>query len=123
MQLSTMNTCTRDRTPPCDDDDDDAVSASSKLSVSSDKESTLGITESDDKEDYNEVKNLSRKENEAVAMWRELVTGMLVITACLMTCGTYIYLMRSETATFTLNVSDGAPFCSIPCLNFKLRLV
>jgi hypothetical protein len=102
----------RDRKPPRDEDDD-AVSVSSKLSDSSGEESTLDPTDSDGKRDYNEVKNLTRKENEAVEMWRELVTGMLVITAVLVTCGAYIYLMRDETETFTLTVSQNAPFCSL----------
>ncbi|CAB9525101.1 Receptor-type guanylate cyclase gcy [Seminavis robusta] len=80
--------------------DDDELSVSSKLS-SDNGSSTFDPTDSDERNaDFNEVKNLTRKENEAVEMWRELVTGMLVITACLVTCGSFIYLSIDETSSF-----------------------
>ena len=84
---------------------DDDSSVSSKLSSATNEDSESETSDYDGKRDYNEVKDLTRKETEAVDMWRDLVTGILVITACLVTCGAYIYLMRDETEAFTLAVS------------------
>jgi hypothetical protein len=38
-------------------------------------------------------------------LWREIVTGMLVITAALVTVTTYIFLSREEVDDFSRGVS------------------
>jgi hypothetical protein len=50
-------------------------------------------TSSNSKRDYNEVKDFTRKkENAAMVTWTDLVTGMLVIIAILVTCGACLHL-------------------------------
>ena len=46
-----------------------------------------------------------RKESKDVDMWREIVTGMLVITAAMVTVTTYVLLSRQEVQEFASGVS------------------
>lgn len=59
-----------------------------------------------------EINNMLRKESKDVLMWREIVTGMLVITAALVTITTYVLLSRQEVDVFTNGVS---------CCQFSLK--
>ena len=67
---------------------------------------TAGGFESSSGENYREVRNMTRKENKVVETWRDLVTGVLVITACFVSTASFIYLSRDETVTFQLAVSE-----------------
>jgi len=98
-----------------EDDHDDDASESSAFSNCSSTSSTSktagdGSSSEERRANYKEVKDFTRKETESVEMWRELVTGMLVIIASLLTCGTFIFLSTEETNTFKSSVS-----CLIQC--------
>ncbi|CAB9508033.1 Receptor-type guanylate cyclase gcy [Seminavis robusta] len=54
------------------------------------------------KDEFREVRNFTRKETKNVETWRDLVTGVLVITATFVTMASFIYLSRNETETFLL---------------------
>jgi hypothetical protein len=80
-----------------DDEGEDVSLVSSSHDASTEQNSS--------EENFKEVANLTRKENEQVEMWRDLVTGMLIITACFVTCASFIYLSRNETESFKEAVS------------------
>ena len=46
-----------------------------------------------------------RKESKDVSMWREIVTGMMVITGTLMTVTTFILFSKLEVSEFSEGVS------------------
>jgi hypothetical protein len=52
-----------------------------------------------------EMREIIQAETQGVIMWREIVTGMLVITTCFVTVMTYIFLLRQEVDDFTNGVS------------------
>ena len=79
----------------------------SDLGVSSHEESSStnhGTSSGSMGDDFREVRNYTRKETKDVETWRDLVTGVLVITACLVTMASFIYLSRNETESFKLAV-------------------
>jgi hypothetical protein len=100
-----------------DDDDDDDRSTSSFVEDEDHSEKSETEAESD-RDETEEINKLIRKESKDVLMWREIVTGMLVITAALVTITTYVLLSREEVDDFTRAVSaDG---CSVwQLLRFK----
>jgi hypothetical protein len=99
------------------DDDDDDRSTSSFVEDEDHSEKSETEAESD-RDETEEINKLIRKESKDVLMWREIVTGMLVITAALVTITTYVLLSREEVDDFTHGVSaDG---CNVwQLLRFK----
>jgi hypothetical protein len=89
-----------------DDDDDDSSEGSNSTGsedngASSSAESTTRTgTDFDEKANEKEITKLIQKESKNVFMWREVVIGVLFITATLMTVGTYILLSREEFNSF-----------------------
>lgn len=65
---------------------------------------TSSRVDSDEPDERKEMQQLVHKENADVDMWREIVTGMLVITAALVTVTAYIYLSREEVDDFKTGV-------------------
>jgi hypothetical protein len=89
---------------------DDDASASSESYYSDDDESSglgSGVNGDDEssRDEEKEIQLIIRNENKAVVLWREIVTGMLVITAALVTVTTYIFLSREEVDDFSRGVS------------------
>jgi hypothetical protein len=90
---------------------DDNASASSESYYSDDDDDLSGLDSSGNGEDESsrdeekEIQLIIRNENKAVMLWREIVTGMLVITAVLVTVTTYIFLSREEVDDFSRGVS------------------
>jgi hypothetical protein len=66
---------------------------------SSSNDSTLGAN-------YKEVRDMTKKENENVETMRDLVTGVLVITATFISISAFIFLSRNETDAFKLAVRE-----------------
>ena len=64
---------------------------------SSNYDSTVG-------EAFNEVRDMSKKENHEVETMRELVTGVLVITASFISVAAFVFLSKNETNSFILAV-------------------
>jgi hypothetical protein len=97
----------------------DDESASSGSYYSDDDESSglgSGVNGEDEssRDEEKEIQLIIRNENKAVLLWREIVTGMLVITAALVTVTTYIFLSREEVDDFSRGVSPSSakhPFC------------
>jgi hypothetical protein len=89
-----------------DSDDDDDRSTSSFVDDEDHSEKSETEAESD-RDETEEINKLIRKESKDVLMWREIVTGMLVITAALVTITTYVLLSREEVDDFTHGVSIG----------------
>jgi hypothetical protein len=90
---------------------DDNASASSESYYSDDDDDLSGLDSGGNGEDESsrdeekEIQLIIRNENKAVMLWREIVTGMLVITAVLVTVTTYIFLSREEVDDFSRGVS------------------
>jgi hypothetical protein len=92
---------------------DDNASASSESYFSDDDEDDessglgSGVNGEDEssRDEEKEIQLIIRNENKAVMLWREIVTGMLVITAALVTVTTYIFLSREEVDDFSRGVS------------------
>jgi hypothetical protein len=92
---------------------DDNASASSESYYSDDDESSgldSGVNGEDEasRDEEKEIQLIIRNENKAVVLWREIVTGMLVITAALVTVTTYIFLSREEVDDFSKGVSPSS---------------
>jgi hypothetical protein len=96
-----------------DDDDDDDDRSTSSFEDDGEDHSEKSETEAEsDRDETEEINKLIRKESKDVLMWREIVTGMLVITAALVTITTYVLLSREEVDDFTHSVSNRqAMFC------------
>jgi hypothetical protein len=91
-------------------DDNKSVASESYFS-DEDDESQLDSDfhgEEESRDEEKEIQLIIRKENKAVLLWREIVTGMLVITAALVTVTTYIFLSREEVDDFSRGVSPSA---------------
>lgn len=91
-----------------DEEEDFAFSSVGDESKQSESDSNDRLDEVDEKEgrdETEEINRLIRKESKDVLMWREIVTGMLVITAALVTITTFVLLSREEVADFTRAVS------------------
>jgi hypothetical protein len=90
--------------------DGDSIASSSHV-VSDDEgqdssfEESSALLESSNSSGHEEreVQQLIRKESKDVALWREIVTGMMVITGALVTIATFIVFSRFEVNDF----SDG----------------
>jgi VIT1/CCC1 family predicted Fe2+/Mn2+ transporter len=80
----------------CDDDDD----SSERM------DGTENGHESSSRDEAKEVRKLIQKESNDVRMWRELVTGMLVIISALVTITTYVFLSKEEVRAFRAGVRD-----------------
>jgi cobalamin biosynthesis Mg chelatase CobN len=92
-----------------DQEDDDLLASAGKGS-SFEEESSSGANENnnggvDAAVAHVHVVKMIRKESAAVDMWREIVTGMLVITAAMVTVTTYVLLTRQEVQEFSAGVS------------------
>jgi ABC-type Zn2+ transport system substrate-binding protein/surface adhesin len=89
-----------------DDSDDNSTSSFDDDDHSkSDHDDEHDDDEGSDRDETEEINKLIRKESKDVLMWREIVTGMLVITAALVTITTYVLLSREEVDDFTHGVS------------------
>jgi hypothetical protein len=89
-----------------DDDSSEGNNSNSTESedngASSSGESTTRTgTDFDEQANEKEITNMIQKESKNVFMWREVVIGVLFITATLMTVGTYILLSREEFNSFS----------------------
>ena len=86
--------------------DDDSVLSDDLSSGASASNGTTSeeLMDSSTGDEFREVRNLTKKESKDVDTWRDLVTGVLVITACFVTTASFIYLSREETKTFKLAV-------------------
>ena len=95
-------------------------------SSSSDDEgepSTTEGTATSDSSTGHEEKELAkhiRRESKDVYMWREIVTGMLLVTAALLTVGTFILLTRHEYDEFAQGFNDTATVVS-ESVNYQMR--
>jgi hypothetical protein len=91
---------------------DDNASASSESYYSDDDDESSGLgsgvngEDESSRDEEKEIQMIIRNENKAVVLWREIVTGMLVITAALVTVTTYIFLSREEVDDFSRGVSS-----------------
>jgi len=101
---SLVNSLISDDDDDYKDDDEEGKSTSSKSLTSS---TGYSVSSSDGAAAARqEIRDIMRKETKAVLMWQEIVTGMLVITACFVTITTYIILSRQEVDDFTAGVSQ-----------------
>jgi hypothetical protein len=91
---------------------DDASVASESYYSDEDESSALdsGFNGDDDesRDEEKEIQLIIKNENKSVLLWREIVTGMLVITAALVTVTTYIFLSREEVDDFSRGVSPSS---------------
>jgi hypothetical protein len=93
--------------------DGDSIASSSHV-VSDDEgqdssfEESSALLESSNSSGHEEreVQQLIRKESKDVALWREIVTGMMVITGALVTIATFIVFSRFEVNDFSDGVTD-----------------
>jgi hypothetical protein len=94
------------------DNDNESASSESYYSDDDDESSGLGSgvngEDESSRDEEKEIQLIIRNENKAVVLWREIVTGMLVITAALVTVTTYIFLSREEVDDFTRGVSQSS---------------
>jgi hypothetical protein len=90
--------------PSSSHDDEDYFSDSHGEEEDEDEDESVSATETT-RDETKEINNMLRKESKDVRMWREIVTGMLVITASLVTIATYIVLSREEVDAFNNGVS------------------
>ena len=89
--------------------DDSAVSTSGCDAGGDTSSGEIGGDTSTDDKNLREVRNLALKESKDVDTWRDLVTGVLVITACCVATASFIYLSKNESNTFKLAVSQSSP--------------
>lgn len=68
------------------------------------------------RDEEKEIQKIIRKETKDVLLWREIVTGMLVITAALVTVTAYIFLSREELDDFKSGVSKSSKSSGPICL-------
>lgn len=99
-------------------DDNASESSGSYYSDDDDEFSGLGSDvngpDESSRDEEKEIQLIIKKENKAVLLWREIVTGMLVITAALVTVTTYIFLSREEVDDFSRGVSPNSACPKIP---------
>lgn len=83
-------------------------------SEESESDTSTGAAE---RRNLKEVRDYTRKENQAVDMWRDLVTGVLVIVACCVSLASYIYLSHNETLSYQQAVREVLKWlCLCACL-------
>jgi hypothetical protein len=82
-----------------DEADSDESFADAGLDVNSSNDESISFGAN-----YREVKNMTKRENENVETMRDLVTGVLVITASFISISAFIFLSRNETDAFRLAV-------------------
>ena len=87
------------------DDVSSVISEAMSFSTSGHMSSTGEGTNTDSNKNLREVMKHTRRETKRVETWRELVTGVLVITASLVATTTFIYLNREEISAFKEAVS------------------
>ena len=75
-----------------DDGSESSDSCTESRTTSSPEEST--------RNELLEMKKMTREETKKVKVWREVVTGVLVITAAFMATATYVVLNREENKEF-----------------------
>lgn len=97
--LKSVEWSSEDSSSDDEDEDDDLNSGTN------DEDEASFSTSAHSRDEINEINGLLRKESKAVHMWREIVTGMLVITAVLVTVTTYLILTRAEVENFSNGVS------------------
>jgi hypothetical protein len=92
-----------------EEEDDELLGSGKGKSSSYEEDSSSGGMENNNggvDADVAHVVKMIRKESADVDMWREIVTGMLVITAAMVTVTTYILLSRQEVQEFSAGVSS-----------------
>lgn len=67
--------------------------------------SEVGERPEEDRDEEQEVRNMSSKETFRVHLWRYVVTGVLLMTAVAVTFTTYSFLRRQEDDNFKTAVS------------------
>ena len=85
--------------------DDDSLMDDSSQSESQTNTTTNGSSSEALKEQRDEIRALVEKETKDVLLWKEILTGMMIITACIVSVATYIFLSKEEVDSFTNGVS------------------
>jgi hypothetical protein len=88
---------------------DDDVGDSNTDSAEANGEGNSSSNDSTLAANYKEVRDMTKKENENVETMRDLVTGVLVITATIISISAFIFLSSNETDAFNLAVREIMP--------------
>ena len=76
-------------------------------------DSTRGEEKSDRRDEVVEVRKMSSKDTNRLRLWRVVMTGVLLLTACVITFTTYTLLQQQEDENFKTAVRFIASLCHV----------